>query len=39
MMGDKRLLCDPYKKYLHNWRNEMDNRYSDKRRIITRRFK
>lgn len=38
-MSEKRLLCNCYKKYIYNWRNEMNKRYSDKRRVITRRFK
>ena len=38
-MNEKRLLCNRYMKYLHNWRNEMNEKYSDKRRVITRRFK
>ena len=38
-MSEKQLLCSCYKKYLHNWRKEINEKYSDKRRVITRRFK
>ena len=38
-MSEKRFTCNQYEKYLHNWHKEMEKKYSDKRRVITRRFK
>lgn len=35
-MSEKRFK-EKYYKYLYNWRKEMNEKYSDKRRVITSR--
>ena len=37
MMSEK-WFKEKYHKYLYNWRNEMNIRYSDKRRVIMRKL-
>ena len=37
-MTAKRLICSSYQKWLKEWQQDMKKHYSDKRRIIRRKF-